>query len=103
MLEFLTPEICGWTLARAHARSGDAVELAAYLGKERQVRPSRSPSCRRYADQSEHDYQEFTTAIKSGRLTCVEGVYHRQDVASWGAGRGAGDEGRLRYLIRNRA
>ena len=65
--------ICGWTLARAHARSGDPVAIAAYLGDKRRVRHSRSPTSReRYADQNERDYQEFVNggpvrAAGSGR------------------------------------
>ncbi len=51
--------ICGWTLARAHARSGDAVELAAYLGKSDKFDRSITDFCDRYADQNEKDYQSF--------------------------------------------
>jgi hypothetical protein len=66
--------ICGWTLARAHARSGDAVELAAYLGKSDKFDRSTTDFCDRYADQNEKDYQSFSEAIRSGRLEAVEGV-----------------------------
>ena len=66
--------ICGWTLARAHARSGDAVELAAYLGKSDKFDRSITDFCDRYADQNEKDYQSFAEAIGSGRLDAVEGV-----------------------------
>ena len=48
--------ICGWTLARAHARSGDAVELAAYLGKSDKFDRSITDFCDRYADQNEKDW-----------------------------------------------
>jgi hypothetical protein len=65
---------CGWTLARAHARSGDPVAIAAYLGTNNAFDKSITDFSERYGDQNERDYQEFTTAIKSGRLTCVEGV-----------------------------
>ena len=66
--------ICGWTLARAHARSGDAVALAAYLGKSDKFDRSISDFCERYADQNEKDYKAFSQAIRSGRLEAVEGV-----------------------------
>ena len=66
--------ICGWTLARAHARSGDAVALAAYLGKSDKFDQSITDFSARYADQNERDYQAFTAAIRSGRLQAVQGV-----------------------------
>ena len=66
--------ICGWTLARAHARSGDAVALAAYLGKSDKFDRSITDFCDRYADQNEKDYQSFSEAIRSGRLEAIEGV-----------------------------
>ncbi len=66
--------LCGWTLARAHARSGDAVALAAYLGKSDKFERAITDFSARYADQNERDYEEFTTAIRSGRLEAIEGV-----------------------------
>jgi uncharacterized protein (DUF2252 family) len=66
--------ICGWTLARAHARSGDAVQLAAYLGKSDKFDLSITEFSQRYADQNESDYDAFTEAIRSGRLQALEGV-----------------------------
>jgi uncharacterized protein (DUF2252 family) len=65
---------CGWTLARAHARSGDPIAIAAYLGQDDQFDRSIVAFSERYADQNERDYQAFTTAIRSGRLEAVEGV-----------------------------
>ena len=53
--------ICGWTLARAHARSGDPVAIAAYLGEGDQFDRSISDFAQRYADQNELDYQAFAT------------------------------------------
>jgi uncharacterized protein (DUF2252 family) len=70
----LYARLCGWTMARAHARSGDPVAIAAYLGRGDTFDRAITDFSERYADQNERDYQEFTTAIKSGRLTCVEGV-----------------------------
>jgi uncharacterized protein (DUF2252 family) len=66
--------ICGWTLARAHARSGDPVAIAAYLGEDDQFDRSISDFAERYADQNEQDYQAFAKAIRSGRLEAHEGV-----------------------------
>lgn len=66
--------ICGWTLARAHARSGDPVAIAEYLGSSDAFDRSITDFSQRYADQNEQDYQDFLKAIKSGRLDAVEGV-----------------------------
>ena len=66
--------ICGWTLARAHARSGDPIAIAGYLGRSDQFDRSISDFSQRYADQNELDYQVFTKAIRSGRLEALEGV-----------------------------
>ena len=65
---------CGWTLARAHARSGDPVAIAAYLGGSDAFDTSITDFSQRYADQNEQDYQEFVKAVRSGRLEAVEGV-----------------------------
>ena len=66
--------VCGQTLARAHARSGDPVAIAAYLGKKDRFDQSITDFSERYADQNERDYEAFTDAIRSGRLEAVEGV-----------------------------
>jgi len=66
--------LCGWTLARAHARSGDPVAMAAYLGQTDEFDRAISAFSERYADQNERDYDEFVAAIKDGRLTFMEGV-----------------------------
>jgi uncharacterized protein (DUF2252 family) len=66
--------VCGWTLARAHARSGDPVAIAAYLGKRDQFDQAITDFSERYADQNEQDYQAFAKAIRSGRLEAVEGI-----------------------------
>jgi Uncharacterized protein conserved in bacteria (DUF2252) len=65
---------CGWTLARAHARSGDPVAVAAYLGETDEFDRSVTDFAERYADRSERDYDEFAAAIKDGRLAAVEGI-----------------------------
>ena len=81
VVEVMTPlgltyyaRICGWTLARAHARSGDPVAMAAYLGGSDAFDNSITDFSQRYADQNERDYQQFANAIRSGRLEAVEGV-----------------------------
>jgi predicted alpha/beta hydrolase len=66
--------ICGWTLARAHARSGDPVAIAEYLGTGDAFDKSITDFSERYADQNEEDYQKFVTAIRSGQLAVLEGV-----------------------------
>jgi uncharacterized protein (DUF2252 family) len=66
--------ICGWTLARAHARSGDPVAIAEYLGADDQFDRSITDFAKRYADQNERDYQAFAAAIRSGRLHALEGT-----------------------------
>jgi uncharacterized protein (DUF2252 family) len=66
--------ICGWTLARAHARSGDPVALGAYLGDGDAFDRSITDFAERYADQNEQDYEQFVKAIRSGRLEAHEGV-----------------------------
>ncbi len=72
-LEFYA-RICGETLARAHARSGDPVAIAAYLGKKDRFDQSITDFCERYADQNERDYQALSEAIRSGRLQAHENV-----------------------------
>ncbi len=65
---------CGWTLARAHARSGDPVAIAEYLGPDDSFDESITDFSKRYADQNEADYQQFVNAVRSGRLEAVDGV-----------------------------
>jgi uncharacterized protein (DUF2252 family) len=65
---------CGWTLARAHARSGDPIEIARYLGKGDGFDQSITDFSERYADQNERDFKAFIEAIRSGRLAATEGV-----------------------------
>ena len=65
--------ICGWTLAWAHARSGDPIAIAEYLGEDDQFDQSITDFSERYADQNERDYQGSRTR-PVGRLQAVEGV-----------------------------
>jgi uncharacterized protein (DUF2252 family) len=66
--------LCAWTLARAHARSGDPVAIAAYLGTSDQFDRAVTDFSQRYADQNERDYEAFVGAVRSGRLQALEGV-----------------------------
>jgi len=81
VVETLRPEgltfyagLCGWTMARAHARSGDPVAMAAYLGASDAFDKSITDFSQRYADQNEQDYEAFVKAVRSGRIQAVEGV-----------------------------
>jgi uncharacterized protein (DUF2252 family) len=58
--------LCGWTLARAHARSGDRVALAAYLGGSAKFGQAIADFAETYADQNERDYAAFQAAVKDG-------------------------------------
>jgi uncharacterized protein (DUF2252 family) len=66
--------LCGISLARSHARSGDPVEIAGYLGGGDSFDKAIADFSERYADQNERDYEEFMAKIKSGQLEAVEGV-----------------------------
>jgi Uncharacterized protein conserved in bacteria (DUF2252) len=63
---------CGWTLARAHARSGDPIAIAEYLGKSDEFDQAITDFSKRYAEQNERDYEMFADAVRSGRLEAHE-------------------------------
>ena len=65
---------CGWTLARAHARSGDPVAMAEYLGRGAAFDTAIGDFAERYADRNEQDYRAFCKAIEGGRLAAQEGI-----------------------------
>ena len=67
-------ELCGWTLARAHARSGDRIAIAAYLGHGPAFDVALGEFAQAYADQNEYDYQALTDAIRSGRVVAETGL-----------------------------
>lgn len=67
-------QICGWTLARAHARSGDRVAIAAYLGTGERFDLAMADFAEAYADQNELDHARFAHAIQSGSIEAVTGV-----------------------------
>lgn len=66
--------MCGWTLARAHARSGDAIAIAEYLGTGTEFDESITDFSQRYADQNEKDFRAMLAAVRCGRIAVVEGV-----------------------------
>jgi hypothetical protein len=66
--------MCGWTLARAHARSGDRVAIAAYLGKSSGFDEAISRFAEVYADQNGGDYQALVQAAKKGEMKAETGV-----------------------------
>jgi len=67
-------EMCGWTLARAHARSGDRVAIAAYLGSGDVFDTAMAGFAEAYADQNERDYAALASAVKSGRIAAETGI-----------------------------
>ena len=66
-------EICAWTLARAHARSGDAVAVSAYLGEDGAFADAIARFSELYADQNDRDFTALTEARRSGRISVEEG------------------------------
>ena len=67
-------ELCGWTLARAHARSGDRIAIAAYLGNGDSFDRAIVEFSKAYADQNESDYQKLAAAVKSGKVKAETGL-----------------------------
>ena len=67
-------EACGWTLARAHARSGERIAIAAYLGEADRFDRSIAEYASTYADVNDADYERFLTAIADRRLAAITGV-----------------------------
>ena len=70
----LYARLCGWTLARAHARSGDRIALAAYLGGSDKFDQAIADFAETYADQNELDYAALQAAVKEGRAEAVTGI-----------------------------
>ena len=70
----LYARICGATLARAHARWGDRIAIASYLGRGDAFDTAIADFSAAYADQNERDYDAFSAAVKSGRLPAQTGV-----------------------------
>ena len=80
-IELMLPEgmalyarLCGWTLARAHARSGDRIALAAYLGGSAKFDQAIADFAETYADQNELDYAALQAAVKEGKAEATTGI-----------------------------
>jgi uncharacterized protein (DUF2252 family) len=80
-IEAMTPEllafygqVCGWTLARAHAKSGDAIAISEYLGTNASFDDAMVAFAAAYADQNERDHQALLDAIASGAITAQTGI-----------------------------
>ncbi len=67
-------QLCGWTLARAHARSGDRIANAAYLGRSAVFDQAIGEFAAAYADQNERDYQTLAAACKTGRVVAERDI-----------------------------
>jgi hypothetical protein len=61
-------ELCAWTLARAHARSGDRIAIAAYLGQSDAFDVAVADFAAAYADQNQRDHESFLTFIRTRRI-----------------------------------
>ena len=75
MVEVFTPsvmlqyaELCGWTLAHAHARSGEPAKISGYLGKSDKFDEAIADFSVAYADQSERDHEVLMKAVRAGKL-----------------------------------
>jgi hypothetical protein len=66
--------LCGWTLARAHARSGDRIAIASYLGGGTVFDEAIVSFAQAYADQNERDYARFAQACESGETAAQQGI-----------------------------
>jgi uncharacterized protein (DUF2252 family) len=67
-------QLCGLCLARAHARTGDASAIAAYLGKGNDFDKAVANFAMTYADQTERDYQLLVEAVDSGQVVAAKGI-----------------------------
>jgi uncharacterized protein (DUF2252 family) len=81
LVELMSPRVltiyarlCGWTLARAHARSGDSVAIASYLGSGDAFDQALAEFAEIYADRNERDYDALAAAAASGRITAERGL-----------------------------
>ena len=66
--------LCGWTLARAHARSGDRIAISAYLGNSTKFDHAIADFAETYADQNERDHAAMEAAVAEGRVQAQSGV-----------------------------
>jgi hypothetical protein len=66
--------VCGWTLARAHARSGDRIAIASYLGGGDSFDRALLEFSTRYAERNQRDYAALEAAVESGRIVAQRGL-----------------------------
>ncbi|MGH8033856.1 MAG: DUF2252 family protein, partial [Lysobacterales bacterium] len=66
-------KICGWALARAHARSGQSAVLSAYMGSGVSLDEAIAEFADAYADQNEQDHAALQKAVRSGRVKAITG------------------------------
>jgi predicted alpha/beta hydrolase len=66
--------LCGWTLARAHARSGDRIAIAAYLGSGKSFDNAIASFSESYADQNQRDFEALQKAASGGRIVVESGL-----------------------------
>ena len=71
--------LCGWALALAHAKSGDAAVLAGYLGKSDELDEALARFGEAYADQTERDFERMQAAAAAGRIEVARGEGTEQD------------------------
>jgi len=81
VIEEMTPQsmqvyarLCGWTLARAHARSGDRIAISAYLGRSNRFDIAMTDFAETYAGQNERDHAALAAAVADGRVEAQSGV-----------------------------
>jgi hypothetical protein len=67
-------QLCGWTLARAHARTGDRIAIAGYLGGGKPFVRALADFAEAYADQNESDFATVQAAAADGRIDVVSGL-----------------------------
>jgi NAD(P)H-dependent flavin oxidoreductase YrpB (nitropropane dioxygenase family) len=67
-------ELCGWTLARAHARTGDRTAIAAYLGSGPEFDEAIRDFAAIYADRNEREHRSLVDAVASGRISAASGL-----------------------------
>ena len=76
--------MCGWTLARAHARTGDRIAIAAYLGGSDKFDQAMADFGETYADQTERDHAALADAVASGRASPGEHLNPGRDLTACG-------------------
>ena len=81
IIETMEPEtmriyakLCGWALARAHARSGDPAMISGYLGNSDSFDKAILQFSEAYAEQNDRDYKKLAKAVKSGKITAETGL-----------------------------